>query len=102
MFWAVDLDDFHGNCGHGKNPLMTTMKNVFNGAPPPTFSPLPSTLSSGNSGSGDGTGSTSSTGLTSKGPGSGSTGGDNSGDGSSGNPNGNLPAKQGTSVVVYI
>ncbi|XP_052068086.1 acidic mammalian chitinase-like isoform X2 [Mytilus californianus] len=37
MTWALDLDDFHGLCGQGKNPLMMTMKNVFNGAPIPTF-----------------------------------------------------------------
>lgn len=39
MTWALDLDDFHGLCGQGKNPLMMTMKNVFNGAPIPTFGP---------------------------------------------------------------
>lgn len=39
MTWALDLDDFHGLCGQGKNPLMMTMKNVFNGAPIPTFRP---------------------------------------------------------------
>ncbi|CAG2250400.1 E3.2.1.14 [Mytilus edulis] len=40
MIWAIDIDDFHGSCGHGKYPLMTTMKNVFNGtAGPPDIEP---------------------------------------------------------------
>ncbi|XP_071128455.1 acidic mammalian chitinase-like [Mytilus edulis] len=38
MMWALDLDDFHGVCGQGKNPLIT-MKDVFSGKPGLDFVP---------------------------------------------------------------
>lgn len=45
MIWAVDVDDFNDVCGLGKYPIITTMRNVFNGSVvPPVFqSTSPST-----------------------------------------------------------
>ena len=43
MIWAVDLDDFHGTCGQGKNPLMNKMRAVLNGTSGPV---LPATTKS--------------------------------------------------------
>jgi chitinase len=37
MFWALDLDDFHGDkCDEGKFPLINTAKDVVNGKNPST------------------------------------------------------------------
>lgn len=29
MIWSLDTDDFMGNCGNGKNPLLNAMKNAW-------------------------------------------------------------------------
>ena len=29
MFWTIDLDDFHGKCGHGKSPLIKTVRDLL-------------------------------------------------------------------------
>jgi len=37
MFWAMDLDDFHGDkCNEGKFPLINTAKDIVNGKQPST------------------------------------------------------------------
>ena len=29
MFWSIDLDDFHGKCGHGNSPLIKTVRDLL-------------------------------------------------------------------------
>ncbi|KAH8272148.1 hypothetical protein KR018_004032, partial [Drosophila ironensis] len=33
MIWAIDLDDFHGRCGCGKNPLLRTLNQELRSIP---------------------------------------------------------------------
>lgn len=29
MFWSIDLDDFHGKCGHGRSPLIKSVRDLL-------------------------------------------------------------------------
>lgn len=41
MFWAIDLDDFSNQCGLGKYPLITTVKNALGNNGPKPVTPQP-------------------------------------------------------------
>ncbi|XP_052071214.1 chitotriosidase-1-like [Mytilus californianus] len=52
MIWTIDVDDFNDKCGLGKYPIITTMRNVFNGiSGPPVFQPTNSTIAPSTKGS---------------------------------------------------
>ena len=43
MAWDLSTDDFHGQCGFGRNPLLTAMRAVLTNDDPnsPSFTPYP-------------------------------------------------------------